>query len=77
MLPTEVNTTYRDTPEPKDRAMSDLSRSEESRYDLGLLFTDGMVDLDDASGYRGAVAARRWTPRTRPPSRRTLPSPMD
>ena len=38
--------------------MSELSRSEESRYDLGLLFTDGMPDLDDAAGYRGAVAAR-------------------
>ena len=39
--------------------MSELiSRSEESRYDLGLLFTDGLPDLDDTSGYRGAVAAR-------------------
>jgi DNA-binding transcriptional MerR regulator len=38
--------------------MSELSRSEESRYDLGLLFTDGMPNHDDASGYRGAVAAR-------------------
>jgi DNA-binding transcriptional MerR regulator len=38
--------------------MSELSRSEENRYDLGLLFTDGMPDHDDASGYRGAVAAR-------------------
>jgi len=35
-----------------------VNRSEESRYDLGLLFTDGMPDLDDTSGYRGAVAAR-------------------
>jgi DNA-binding transcriptional MerR regulator len=33
-------------------------RNEEARYDLGLLFTDGMPDLDDTSGYRGAVAAR-------------------
>jgi DNA-binding transcriptional MerR regulator len=40
------------------KAMSELSRSEDSRYDLGLLFTDGMPDLDDAAGYRGAVAAR-------------------
>ncbi|MBX3195909.1 MAG: MerR family transcriptional regulator [Microbacteriaceae bacterium] len=32
--------------------------NEESRYDLGLLFTDGMPDLDDRSGYRGTVAAR-------------------
>ena len=38
--------------------MSELNRSDESRYDLGLLFTDGMVDLDDTSGYRGAIAAR-------------------
>jgi DNA-binding transcriptional MerR regulator len=38
-------------------AMSELSRSEDARYD-GLLFTDGMADLDDDSGYRGAVAAR-------------------
>ncbi|CAO1651366.1 MerR family transcriptional regulator [Salinibacterium sp. NSLL150] len=38
--------------------MSEVNRSEESRYDLGLLFTDGMPDLDDNSGYRGAVAAR-------------------
>ena len=31
--------------------MSELSRSEETRYDLGLLFTDGMPDLDaDAAG---------------------------
>jgi DNA-binding transcriptional MerR regulator len=40
------------------KAMSELSRSEDSRYDLGLLFTDGMPDLDDTAGYRGAVAAR-------------------
>ncbi|CAN5137752.1 MerR family transcriptional regulator [soil metagenome] len=33
------------------------SRSEDNRYDLGLLFTDGLPDLDDAAGYRGAVAA--------------------
>jgi len=39
--------------------MSEVSsRSESSRYDLGLLFTDGLPDLDDSSGYRGAVAAR-------------------
>ena len=39
--------------------MSELSsRSENSRYDLGLLFTDGLPDLDDRLGYRGAVAAR-------------------
>jgi len=38
--------------------MSELSRSESSRYDLGLLFTDGMPEHDDNTGYRGAVAAR-------------------
>jgi DNA-binding transcriptional MerR regulator len=37
--------------------MSELSRSDD-RYDLGLLFTDGMPDLDDNEGYRGAIAAR-------------------
>ncbi len=34
------------------------SRNEDSRYDLGLLFTDGMPDLDASAGYRGAIAAR-------------------
>jgi DNA-binding transcriptional MerR regulator len=34
------------------------TRSEDSRYNLGLLFTDGLPDLDDTSGYRGAIAAR-------------------
>ncbi len=29
-----------------------------SRYDVNLLFTDGLPVLDDAAGYRGAVAAR-------------------
>ncbi|MFB2556302.1 MerR family transcriptional regulator [Herbiconiux liangxiaofengii] len=38
--------------------MSELSQDDDSRYDLGLLFTDGMPDLDGANGYRGAVAAR-------------------
>ena len=38
--------------------MSEVSRSEESRYDLGLLFTDGLPDHDDSTGYRGAIAAR-------------------
>ncbi|MET1042993.1 MAG: MerR family transcriptional regulator [Microbacteriaceae bacterium] len=38
--------------------MSELSRSDDNRYDLGLLFTDGLPDMDDTSGYRGAVAAR-------------------
>src|SRR3954463_13749373 len=38
--------------------MREPSRNEEARYDLGLLFTDGLPEMDDASGYRGAVAAR-------------------
>src|SRR3954451_24776877 len=37
--------------------MKELSHSED-RYDLGLLFTDGMPDLDENAGYRGTVAAR-------------------
>jgi DNA-binding transcriptional MerR regulator len=39
--------------------MSELKpRDESSRYGQGLLFTDGMPELDENSGYRGAVAAR-------------------
>ena len=39
--------------------MSELNkRDDASRYGDGLLFTDGMPDLDENSGYRGAVAAR-------------------
>lgn len=38
--------------------MSELSKNDDSRYDLGLLFTDGLPDLDQSAGYRGAVAAR-------------------
>jgi DNA-binding transcriptional MerR regulator len=38
--------------------MSESTQSDGSRYDLGFLFTDGLPDLDDAAGYRGAVAAR-------------------
>lgn len=38
--------------------MSELSRSSSQRYDLGLLFTDGLPEMDDSCGYRGAVAAR-------------------
>ena len=34
------------------------SANEDSRYDLGLLFTDGLPDLDDSAGYRGAIAAK-------------------
>jgi DNA-binding transcriptional MerR regulator len=35
-----------------------LGRSDESRYTDGLLFTDGLPELDDTAGYRGTVAAR-------------------
>ena len=38
--------------------MSELNTSDDSRYDLGLLFTDGLPDLDENVGYRGTVAAR-------------------
>jgi len=38
--------------------MIESRRSEESRYDTGLLFTDGMAERDDTIGYRGAIAAR-------------------
>lgn len=38
--------------------MSELDRSGRTRYDLGLLFTDGLPQHDDVVGYRGAVAAR-------------------
>jgi len=37
--------------------LTEVNRSEE-RYNLGLLFTDGMPELDDSAGYRGVVAAR-------------------
>jgi DNA-binding transcriptional MerR regulator len=38
--------------------MVDVNRSEDARFDRGLLFTDGLPDLDDGSGYRGTIAAR-------------------
>src|ERR671912_1289276 len=38
--------------------MTELDRTARSRYDLGLLFTDGMPEHDDGAGYRGAIAAR-------------------
>jgi DNA-binding transcriptional MerR regulator len=38
--------------------MSELSRSDADRYDLQVLFTDGLPEMDANSGYRGAVAAR-------------------
>jgi len=46
------------TSHTRGKAMSELSRSDDARYDRGLLFTDGMPDLDDSAGYRGAIAAR-------------------
>ncbi len=39
------------------RSGGDASKTQD-RYDLGLLFTDGLPELDDAAGYRGAIAAR-------------------
>jgi DNA-binding transcriptional MerR regulator len=38
--------------------MNDVTRSDEQRYDLGVLFDDGMITHDEKSGYRGAEAAR-------------------
>jgi len=38
--------------------MSDVTSGRPQRFDLGLLFTDGLPDLDEQSGYRGIVAAR-------------------
>ncbi|MEA9986023.1 MULTISPECIES: MerR family transcriptional regulator [Subtercola] len=38
--------------------MTERVHGEQARYDQGLLFTDGLPELDDAAGYRGAVAAR-------------------
>ncbi len=38
--------------------MSELERSARARYELGLLFTDGLPRARRGTGYRGAVAAR-------------------
>ena len=38
--------------------MSDANAGDTGRYDLSLLFTDGMPELDEGAGYRGAVAAK-------------------
>jgi DNA-binding transcriptional MerR regulator len=38
--------------------MTGASRNADTRYDLGLLFTDGLREFDDDSGFRGAIAAR-------------------
>lgn len=37
--------------------MTEVNRSAD-RYDLGVLFTDGMPEVDDTAGYRGVIAAR-------------------
>ena len=37
--------------------MSELSRSDD-RYEAGMLFTDGMPDLEADTGFRGTIAAR-------------------
>jgi DNA-binding transcriptional MerR regulator len=37
--------------------MTEVKRNAE-RYDAGMLFTDGMPELDDTAGYRGVIAAR-------------------
>jgi DNA-binding transcriptional MerR regulator len=39
-------------------SMSESGSPEESRYELGLLFTDGLPEHDADSGYRGTVAAK-------------------
>jgi DNA-binding transcriptional MerR regulator len=38
--------------------MSDLSRGGDSRYQADLLFTDGLLDVEAGTGFKGAVAAR-------------------
>ncbi|GMA27287.1 MerR family transcriptional regulator [Arenivirga flava] len=38
--------------------MSEAPRPEDSRYDLGFLFTDGLPEMDPTAGYRGTVAAK-------------------
>ncbi|GGF33572.1 MerR family transcriptional regulator [Subtercola lobariae] len=38
--------------------MNEHVHDEQARFDQGLLFTDGLPELDVAAGYRGAVAAR-------------------
>ncbi len=38
--------------------MTTASRNGGSRFDLGLLFTDGLPEFDENAGFRGAIAAR-------------------
>lgn len=41
-----------------EERMTGVRRNDDARYDLGFLFTDGLPQMDDVSGYRGAIAAR-------------------
>ena len=38
--------------------MHEVNPDSDMQYDLGLLFTDGLPELEEEVGYRGAVAAR-------------------
>ncbi|UCR89806.1 MerR family transcriptional regulator [Mycetocola spongiae] len=38
--------------------MNEPGTGQSPRYDLGLLFTDGLPELDADAGYRGAIAAK-------------------
>jgi DNA-binding transcriptional MerR regulator len=38
--------------------MSEVNRSDEARYADGMLFSDGLPELEEGAGYRGTVAAR-------------------
>ena len=38
--------------------MNEVNRSDEARYELDVLFSDGMPERDENAGYRGAEAAK-------------------
>ncbi|MEK7663031.1 MAG: MerR family transcriptional regulator, partial [Actinomycetota bacterium] len=38
--------------------MNELNRSDDARYELDVLFSDGMPERDENAGYRGAEAAK-------------------
>lgn len=38
--------------------MNEVNRSEDTRYELDMLFSDGLPDRDENTGYRGAEAAK-------------------
>jgi DNA-binding transcriptional MerR regulator len=38
--------------------MSEVNRTDEARFADGLLFTDGLPELEEGAGYRGTVAAK-------------------